>query len=74
MTAVRVQHGEAKAREFVTALYRNAPVLDTGARGSTVTFVRRGIGDVLILGRASSGGDFDQAAGLVPPHIDAVIG
>ena len=39
---------EAKARDFVGALYRNAPVLDTGARGSTVTFVRREIGDVLI--------------------------
>jgi sulfate/thiosulfate transport system substrate-binding protein len=40
--------GEDKAKDFVGALYRNAPVLDTGARGSTVTFVRRGIGDVLI--------------------------
>ncbi len=39
---------EAKAKEFVKALYKNAPVLDTGARGSTVTFVERGIGDVLI--------------------------
>ncbi|MGQ3675058.1 sulfate ABC transporter substrate-binding protein [Xanthobacter sp. TB0139] len=39
---------EAKARAFVTALYKNTPVLDTGARGSTVTFVERGIGDVLI--------------------------
>jgi sulfate/thiosulfate-binding protein len=39
---------EGKAREFVSALFRNAPVLDTGARGSTITFVRRGIGDVLI--------------------------
>ena len=39
---------EAKARDFVAALYRNAPVLDTGARGSTITFIRRGIGDVLI--------------------------
>ncbi len=39
---------EAKAREFVKALYRNAPVLDTGARGSTTTFVQRGIGDVLL--------------------------
>ncbi len=38
----------AKAREFVKALYRNAPVLDTGARGSTTTFVQRGIGDVLL--------------------------
>ena len=39
---------EAKAREFVGRLYRNVPVLDTGARGSTVTFVERGIGDVLL--------------------------
>ena len=39
---------EAKAREFVAALYRNVPVLDSGARGSTVTFVERGIGDVFI--------------------------
>ena len=37
-----------KAREFVTALYKNVPVLDSGARGSTTTFVERGIGDVLI--------------------------
>ncbi|HQS09820.1 MAG: ABC transporter permease [Rhizobiales bacterium 24-66-13] len=39
---------EAKAKAFVAALFKNAPVLDTGARGSTVTFVERGIGDVLI--------------------------
>ncbi len=39
---------EAKAKEFVKALLKNAPVLDTGARGSTVTFVERGIGDVLL--------------------------
>jgi sulfate transport system substrate-binding protein len=39
---------DAKAKEFVTALYRNVPVLDSGARGSTTTFVERGIGDVLI--------------------------
>ncbi len=39
---------DAKAREFVTALYKNVPVLDSGARGSTTTFVERGIGDVLI--------------------------
>src|SRR5262249_35926257 len=37
-----------KAREFVAGLYQNVPVLDTGARGSTVTFVERGVGDVLI--------------------------
>jgi len=39
---------EAKAKDFVARLYKNVPVLDTGARGSTVTFVERGIGDVLI--------------------------
>lgn len=37
-----------KARDFVTRLYKNVPVLDSGARGSTITFVQRGIGDVLI--------------------------
>jgi sulfate/thiosulfate-binding protein len=39
---------ESGARALVTALYRNVPVLDTGARGSTNTFVQRGIGDVLL--------------------------
>jgi sulfate/thiosulfate transport system substrate-binding protein len=39
---------EAKTKEFVQAIYKNAPVLDTGARGSTITFVQRGLGDVLI--------------------------
>jgi sulfate transport system substrate-binding protein len=39
---------EAKAKDFVSRLYKNVPVLDAGARGSTTTFVERGIGDVLI--------------------------
>ncbi|MCM2254872.1 MAG: sulfate ABC transporter substrate-binding protein [Vicinamibacteria bacterium] len=39
---------EAKARELVTRIFRNVPVLDSGARGSTNTFVQRGIGDVLL--------------------------
>lgn len=39
---------DAKAREFVGKLYKNVPVLDSGARGSTTTFVERGIGDVFI--------------------------
>jgi sulfate/thiosulfate-binding protein len=38
----------AKAQEFVKRIYKNVPILDTGARGSTVSFVERGIGDVLI--------------------------
>jgi sulfate/thiosulfate transport system substrate-binding protein len=40
--------GEEEAIDFVRALYRNVPVLDSGSRGSTITFVERGIGDVLI--------------------------
>ncbi len=39
---------EAKIKNFIADLYRNVPVLDTGARGSTTTFAERGIGDVLI--------------------------
>lgn len=39
---------EAKAKEFVTRLLKNVPVLDSGARGSTNTFVQRGLGDVLL--------------------------
>src|SRR5690348_14018745 len=39
---------EDKAKEFVAKLYKNVPILDSGARGSTTTFVERGIGDVLL--------------------------
>jgi sulfate/thiosulfate-binding protein len=39
---------DAQARDFVHRLYMNVPVLDSGARGATVTFVDRGIGDVLL--------------------------
>src|SRR5262249_18295290 len=39
---------EAKARAWVGQLYKNVPVLDSGARGATLTFARRGLGDVLI--------------------------
>ena len=41
-------NNEAKTKEFVGKLFKNVPVLDTGARGSTTTFVERGIGDVLL--------------------------
>jgi len=41
-------NSEAKAQEFVGKILANVPVLDTGARGSTTTFVERGIGDVLL--------------------------
>jgi sulfate transport system substrate-binding protein len=39
---------DAKAKEFVTKLFKNVPVLDTGGRGATTTFAQRGIGDVLL--------------------------
>jgi sulfate/thiosulfate-binding protein len=39
---------DAKAKDFVSRLYRNVPVLDSGARGSTITFVERGVGDVFL--------------------------
>ena len=39
---------EAKAQEFMSALFKNVPVLDSGARGATTTFVERGLGDVLL--------------------------
>jgi sulfate transport system substrate-binding protein len=44
----RTGGNDAKAREFLKAIFKNVPVLDTGARGATTTFSQRGIGDVLI--------------------------
>lgn len=46
--ARRKYGGDDKAKEFVAKLYKNVPVLDSGARGATTTFVERGQGDVLI--------------------------
>jgi|ERR1043166_8217132 sulfate transport system substrate-binding protein len=47
--ALKKNHGDdAKARDYINRFYRNAPVLDSGARGATTTFIQRGIGDVLI--------------------------
>jgi sulfate/thiosulfate transport system substrate-binding protein len=46
--AKRKYGSDDKARDFVTKLYKNVPVLDSGARGSTTTFVERGVGDVLL--------------------------
>jgi sulfate/thiosulfate-binding protein len=47
--ALKKNNGDQdKAKAFVAALYKNVPVLDTGARGSTTTFVQRGLGDVLL--------------------------
>ncbi len=46
--AERTYASKDRAREFITALYKNVPVLDSGARGSTITFAEHGIGDVLL--------------------------
>jgi sulfate transport system substrate-binding protein len=64
---------ESKARDFVTRLYKNVPVLDSGARGATTTFVQRGIGDVLLAWESEAflalhelgGGKFD----VVTPSV-----
>jgi sulfate transport system substrate-binding protein len=45
---IKAGRDEGKARDYIAKLYKNVPVLDSGARGSTTTFVERGIGDVLI--------------------------
>ncbi len=67
-----------KAKDFVGRIYKNVPILDTGARGSTVTFVERGIGDVLIAweneallavkGEMGAKGDFQ----IVTPSISVL--
>lgn len=46
--ALKKYGSEEKARDFVKAVFKNVPVLDTGARGSTITFAERGVGDVFI--------------------------
>ena len=61
---------EAKAREFVAALFKNVPVLDSGARGSTTTFVQRGIGDVLLAWENEA---FLSIKELGPDKVDIVV-
>jgi sulfate transport system substrate-binding protein len=61
---------DAKAKAFVTALYRNVPVLDSGARGATTTFVQRGIGDVLLAWENEA---FLSIKELGPDKVDIVV-
>ena len=61
---------DATARDFVTRLYQNVPVLDSGARGSTTTFVQRGIGDVLIAWENEA---FLSIKELGPDKVDIVV-
>ena len=63
---------EAKAQDFVWRLFKNVPVLDSGARGATTTFVERGIGDVLInweneILLSTKGSGKDKFEIVVPP-------
>ena len=61
---------DSTAKAFVTALFRNVPVLDAGARGSTTTFVERGIGDVLLAWENEA---FLAVKELGPDKFDIVI-
>lgn len=61
---------EAKAKEFVGKLFKNVPVLDSGARGSTTTFVERGIGDVLLAWENEA---FLAQKELGPDKVDIVV-
>jgi sulfate/thiosulfate-binding protein len=61
---------ETKAREFVAKIYKNVPVLDSGARGSTTTFVERGIGDVLLAWENEA---FLAVKELGPEKVDIVV-
>jgi sulfate transport system substrate-binding protein len=60
----------ARARDFVTALFKNVPVLDSGARGATTTFVQRGIGDVLLAWENEA---FLSIKELGPDKVDIVV-
>ena len=63
---------DAKAKEFVTKLLANVPVLDTGARGATITFAQRGQGDVLIAWENEAyllGKEFGTKFDVVAPSI-----
>jgi sulfate/thiosulfate-binding protein len=61
---------DATAKEYIRKLFKNVPVLDTGARGSTTTFVQRGIGDVLLAWENEA---FLSIKELGPDKVDIVI-
>jgi sulfate/thiosulfate transport system substrate-binding protein len=66
---------QAKARQFVADIYKRVPVLDSGARGSTTTFVERGIGDVLLAWENEAYLALDEAKGkfdIVIPSISVL--
>jgi len=61
---------DATAKDFVARLFKNVPVLDSGARGSTTTFVERGIGDVLLAWENEA---FLSIKELGPDKVDIVV-
>ncbi len=63
---------DAKAREFVSALFKKVPVLDSGARGATTTFVERGIGDVLLAWENEAYLALDEAKGKVDIAVPSI--
>ena len=63
---------DATARDFVAALYKNVPVLDSGARGSTTTFLERGIGDVLLAWENEAYLALEEAKGKVEIVVPSV--
>jgi sulfate/thiosulfate-binding protein len=63
---------DAKAKEFVTALYKQVPVLDSGARGATNTFVQRGIGDVLLAWENEAYLSLDETPGKLEIVVPSV--
>jgi sulfate/thiosulfate-binding protein len=63
---------DTKAKEFVTALYKQVPVLDSGARGATNTFVQRGIGDVLLAWENEAYLSLEEAPGKLEIVVPSV--
>jgi sulfate/thiosulfate transport system substrate-binding protein len=73
--AKRKYGGDAKAKEYIAKLFANVPVLDTGARGSTITFAQRGQGDVLIAWENEAyllDKEFGTKFDVVPPSLSIV--
>ncbi|MBB4009825.1 sulfate ABC transporter substrate-binding protein [Allorhizobium taibaishanense] len=69
--ALKANNGdEQKAKDYLAALFKHVPVLDTGARGSTTTFVQRGIGDVLLAWENEAFLSIDE---LGPDKFDIVV-
>ena len=68
--AAKKYGSQAKAREFVTQLFKNVPVLDSGARGATTTFTERGIGDVFLAWENEA---FLAVRELGPDKFDIVV-